>query len=148
VNRGQAGRLTELAERGLGNLRGRRVAVLGAAFKAGTDDLRDSPALRVVGELVARGAIVVVYDPLVGVDALRDALPADGVEIASTLADAIGDVEACLVTTLAPEFDELERLLRERNGTRPLVVDGRRGIAPAGFPDHGYVGVGRAASWS
>ena len=91
---------------------------------------------------------MVVYDPLVGVDGLRAALPSDGVEIASSLAEAIGDVEACVVTTLAPEFDELERLLRERNGTRPLIVDGRRGIAPAGFSEHGYVGVGRAGSWS
>lgn len=147
VNRNQAGRLAGLAERSLGGLRGRRIAVLGAAFKAGTDDMRDSPAVRVVGELLERGAVVAVYDPLVASERLRDALP-DGVEVRASLAAAIADADACLVTTLDPEFFQLDRLLRERNGTRPVVVDGRRGISAAGFPDSGYVGVGRAGPWS
>ena len=147
VNRKQAGRLAELTERSLGSLRGRRIAVLGAAFKAGTDDMRDSPAVRVVTELLERGAVVGVYDPLVAAERLRAALPG-GVGIHTSLAAAIADADACLVTTLDPEFFQLDRLLRERNGTGPVVVDGRRGIRASGFPESGYVGVGRASSWS
>jgi UDP-glucose 6-dehydrogenase len=121
--------------------------VLGAAFKAGTDDMRDSPGVRVVGELLERGAVVAVYDPLVAAERLRDALPG-GVDVRASLAAAIADADACLVTTLDPEFSQLDRLVRERNGTRPVVVDGRRGISAAGFSESGYVGVGRAGRWN
>lgn len=147
VNDSQPGRLAALTERVLGGIRGRRIAVLGAAFKAGTDDLRDSPSLRVVDELVERGAHVVVYDPLVPPERLRGVVAPD-VEVATSLRAAVADVAACVVTTLASEFAELERVLRDRNGARPVVVDGRRGIAATDFPVRGYAGVGRAGPWS
>ena len=147
VNRNQAGRLAGLAERSLGGLHGRRIAVLGAAFKAGTDDMRDSPAVRVVGELLERGAWSRSTTGSSRPSGCAMPLP-DGVEVCASLAAAIADADACLVTTLDPEFFQLDRLLRERNGTRPVVVDGRRGISAAGFPDSGYVGVGRAGPWS
>jgi UDPglucose 6-dehydrogenase len=137
VNDGQPARLIELAERALGPLDGRGIAVLGAAFKAGTDDLRHSPGLAVVRELVRRGASVTVFDPLVGHAALAPLLPAD-VVVAGTLDEAVAAAEACLVTTAAPEF----AALAERAGA-PMVVDGRRALDPAAF-DGSYVAIGRA----
>ncbi len=65
INTGRRGRVTELAGKACGgDLRGRRVAMWGAAFKAGTDDVRDSPALDVAAQLYGQGAAVTVYDPL------------------------------------------------------------------------------------
>ncbi len=74
VNESQPGRVVSATEEALGSLRGRQVAVLGVAFKGGTDDLRASPGLRIVEELLERGALVTVYDPLVGSAALGGAL--------------------------------------------------------------------------
>ncbi len=65
INTGRRKRVTELTGKACGgDLRGRRVAVWGAAFKAGTDDVRDSPALDVAAQLHGQGATVTVYDPL------------------------------------------------------------------------------------
>jgi UDPglucose 6-dehydrogenase len=147
VNDGQAARLVEIAERELGSLVGRRIAVLGAAFKAGTDDLRDSQGLRVVARLVERGALPVVFDPLVSAERLRAALP-ESAEAAATLEATLEDVEACLVTTIAPEFRALQTMERI-----PLVIDGRRDLSPERLARQGYAALGlgperKAATWS
>jgi nucleotide sugar dehydrogenase len=142
VNGAQAARLVERAESELGGLDGRRIAVLGAAFKAGTDDLRDSPALRVIEELARRNAAVVVYDPLVARERLAG-LNDGGVEVAGSLAEATDGADAVIVTTQAPEFRGLEGLVAQMNGTGPLVVDGRRALDPDAFAGGRYLGVGR-----
>jgi len=64
VNAGRPLRMVDLAEAGLGGLAGRRVAVLGLAFKQGTDDMRESPAIPIVRELQRRGAVVTAFDPV------------------------------------------------------------------------------------
>jgi nucleotide sugar dehydrogenase len=138
VNTAQASRLVDLAENALGSLAGRRIAVLGAAFKAGTDDLRHSSGLTVVQELRDRDALVTVFDPLVAADVLAAAVP-DGVVVADTLDDALDGAAACLVTTAAPEWEALDD-----HATRPLVVDGRRALDPARY-DGRYVAIGRAS---
>ena len=137
VNAGQALRLVRLAEAALGQLDGHRIAVLGAAFKAGTDDLRHSPARQVVSELDARRASVVVYDPLVSQEALEAWVPS-GVAVAATLDDALQGAAACLVTTAAPEWEALDG-----HKAHPLVVDGRRALDPARY-DGRYVAIGKA----
>jgi UDP-glucose 6-dehydrogenase len=138
VNAGQASRLVDLTENALGTLAGRRIAVLGAAFKAGTDDLRHSSGLTVVQVLHARGASVVVVDPLVATAALRAQVPT-GVAVAETLDEALDGAEACLVTTAAPEWSALDD-----HPAGPLVVDGRRALDPARY-DGRYVAIGRAS---
>lgn len=148
VNRGQSTRLVVQVERRLGSLEGRKIAVLGAAFKAGTDDLRDSPGLRVVAELLARGATVSVYDPLVAPERLRAALPASGADVAASLDEATRGVAACVVTTLEPEFGAVANLVSSANGNSPIVVDGRRALDPGDFAARRYLGVGRADEWS
>jgi UDP-glucose 6-dehydrogenase len=112
--------------------------VLGAAFKAGTDDLRHSSALAVVQELHDRGASVVVHDPLVAAATLTSHVPA-GVAVVDTLDGALEGAEACLVTTAAPEWDSLDG-----HPARPLVVDGRRALDPVRY-DGRYVAIGRAS---
>ncbi|MEQ8717554.1 MAG: nucleotide sugar dehydrogenase [Acidimicrobiales bacterium] len=127
VNDDQPRRVIDMTASALGDtLEGRRVTVLGVAFKAGTDDLRSSPGLRIVDELLARGASVTIFDPLVGADALSQQRE-QGVEVVGSLLDAISGCDACILTTLAPEFAEVAELT---GTTAPLVIDGRR-LLPA-----------------
>lgn len=130
VNEAQPSRL---AERIMGRVRldGATVAVLGIAFKAGTDDVRSSPALRLAREIAARGARVVTYDPLVA------GVP--GFDAASDLEAALGAASIWIVTTWAPEFADLPARAAS-SGT--VFVDGRRQYPPEGA---GYIGPGRSS---
>ncbi len=91
----------EKLEAALGPLAGRRIAVLGVAFKPGTDDTRDSPAIGVVRELAARGARVAVHDPM----ASSPELPA---VTAQTPLAAAAMADALVVATGWPEYAEIE----------------------------------------
>lgn len=141
VNDTQPARFVELADAALGGLAGVRCAVLGLAFKAGTDDLRASPALATIRALTARGAIVTAYDPLVDKDTLAAAGVTD-LALAPTIEDALADAHACLVTTADPAFAVLPELVAAASEP-PLVVDGRRALPPEGFPPGRYVAIGR-----
>ena len=103
---------------------GRRVALLGLAFKAGTDDLRESPALFVADQLVGKGIQVVAYDPMVA------ALHRDDIELASTAVEAAHGAHALVVVTGCPEFKDLvyEELAAVMAGRH--VVDACRVIEP------------------
>ncbi|MBI2322521.1 MAG: UDP-glucose/GDP-mannose dehydrogenase family protein, partial [Chloroflexi bacterium] len=143
VNAARADALVDLAERGVGALAGRAVAVLGLAFKPGTDDLRDSPSLAVVDRLRARGAVVRTYDPLVS----AAALPFDGaVAVCSCGADALAGADAAVIATAWPEFALWDWRALSRTMRRPVVIDGRgalRGVALP--PEVVYLPLGRGA---
>jgi UDPglucose 6-dehydrogenase len=99
-----------------------RVAVLGGAFKAGSDDVRDSPALAVASELHRRGAQVVVHDPQAG-DNVRRTHPQLGV--CASAEDAVRGAELVLVLTEWPEFAALDPVDLGRIVARRTVIDGR-----------------------
>jgi UDPglucose 6-dehydrogenase len=146
VNSGRPLRMVDLAEAGLGTLVGRRVAVLGLAFKQGTDDMRESPAIPIVRELQRRGAVVTAFDPVAADQATRTfgkAAP----RLAASLEEAVQDADAILLVTRWSDFGDLPRLIAARGGQPPLLVDGRRMINPHAVP--WYRGIGlreRAAS--
>jgi UDPglucose 6-dehydrogenase len=104
---------------------GKRVAVLGLAFKPGTDDVRNSRAIPVVEGLQEREAAVVAYDP-VAAGNMRDRFPE--IEYASSPSEALDGAAACLVTTEWEEFAALDEAF-DRMATQ-LVVDGRRVVRP------------------
>ncbi|MEV5338485.1 UDP-glucose/GDP-mannose dehydrogenase family protein [Streptomyces sp. NPDC052676] len=105
-----------------GDFLGRRVAVLGAAFKPDSDDIRDSPALNVAGQIQLQGADVRVYDPK-AMDNARRAYP--GLRYAASAAEAIADADVVLLLTEWEEFRSLDpETLRERVA-QPRIVDGR-----------------------
>jgi UDPglucose 6-dehydrogenase len=106
-----------------GSLAGRRIALWGLAFKANTDDMRESPALTVIEDLLAAGATVVVHDPV----ALHEARKRLGsrVEYAESGYDALRNADALAIVTdwneyRHPDFERIRSLLR-----RPVIVDGR-----------------------
>jgi UDPglucose 6-dehydrogenase len=143
VNELQMRRPVAKLQKHLGSLRGKRVALLGLAFKAHTDDLREAPSLVLASRLLAEGAEVVAWDPVADARALLK-----GVEFADSPAEAIAGADAAVVVTEWPELRELPwEELRESMRT-PLVIDGRNHLDAAAMRAHGfaYEGMGRAAS--
>jgi UDPglucose 6-dehydrogenase len=125
-----------------GSLDGRAVAAWGLTFKAGTDDLRSSPALEIAGRLMAEGARVQAYDPAVHGDA--PGLPG-GIEVHSDPYAACSGAEALVVLTEWEEFRwvDLDKV-RDRLA-EPRIVDARNLLDPGALRRLGfsYVGVGR-----
>ena len=141
VNETRAERIVDILASTIGLLQDRVVALLGLAFKPGTDDVRDSPALRLAERLHARGAVVVAYDPAVA-DLPRDAQGI--VTVRSGVADAVRGADAVVLTTAWPEFLDLDwhGLVAELGN--PVLVDARRALDPARRPPGlGYHPVGR-----
>jgi UDPglucose 6-dehydrogenase len=141
VNDLQKRRVVSKLQDRLGNLRGKKIALLGLAFKPNTDDMREAPSLVLASRLQAEGALVHAWDPLV------ESHPGlDGVVMEKSLLDAVRDADAAVIVT---EWPELESLASEevRQAMRtPLIVDGRNLLDPeaarsAGFD---YEGIGRA----
>lgn len=134
--------VVHLANR-LGQLQGARIALLGLAFKPGTDDLREASSLVLAARLAAEGATLVVHDPVVG-DHVLDLLPA-GTDKVARAADALVRADAAIVVTEWPEYLDLVRPELAGAMARPLLVDGRNLIDPEAAATAGFewVGVGR-----
>jgi UDPglucose 6-dehydrogenase len=120
INDRQPQRLLELLDEHV-DVTGKRVAVLGLAFKPGTDDIRNSRAIPVIEGLQARGAAVVAYDP-VATAAMRERFP--GIAYADSAAEALVDAHGAVVVTDWDEFAALDEAFDAM--TEPVVVDGRR----------------------
>ncbi len=119
-----------------GSIVGRRIAVLGAAFKPDSDDIRDSPALNVAAQMQLQGAQVRVTDPK-ALDNARKRWP--DLAFAETVADAVADAEVVMVLTEWPEYVGLDPVaLREQVAT-PRLIDGRNCLDPVTW---------RAAGWT
>ena len=122
VNDRQPERLLALMD-GHVDVAGARVAVLGLAFKPGTDDVRNSRAIPVIEGLQARDAAVAAYDPVAGAN-MRERFP--DIEYADTPAAALSEAVAAVVVTDWPAITALDE---EFDAMRtPVVVDGRRAI--------------------
>jgi len=126
VNAAQPLRIVELLERRIKGLKGRRVAVLGLAFKAGTDDIREAPSVKIVSELLRRKAVVRAYDPRAA-DNFRAMFP--GVEYFLKARDALDGADACLILTDWDEFRELSDADFRRMKNR-VIIEGRRVLDP------------------
>jgi UDPglucose 6-dehydrogenase len=131
-------------ERHLGPLRGRRIALLGLAFKANTDDMREASSLVLSARLLAEGADVVAYDPVAGDAAQRVLDPR--VELAGSMLDAVRGADAAVVVTEWGEFRSLPSAAVRASMATPLIVDGRNLLDPAQVRAAGfaYESVGRA----
>jgi UDPglucose 6-dehydrogenase len=143
VNELQKRRLIGKLQRHLGRLRGRRVALLGLSFKPHTDDTREAPSLVIASRLMAEGARVRVWDPVVdGAKVIPQA------EVAESVKDAVRDADAAVIVTEWPELERLARPEIRDLMARPLIIDGRNLLDPiqaraAGFA---YEGIGRPVS--
>lgn len=142
INADQPLRMVALLEKEL-SLAGKTVAVLGLAFKPGTDDLRESPALPLVAELRKKGAKVLVHDPIAMPHAKKRPEFRD-VVFAEDWAEALRKSDACCLVTAWPEYRSIQPTNFQKLMTRALVIDGRGVFEPAAMAAAGVVwrGVG------
>lgn len=142
INEYQASSFVKKVLKKLGKVRNKKIAVLGLAFKPGTDDLRESSAVKVVNALLKKGAKVRVYDP-VSEKGARKLVP--GAVFCPSVYEAAEKVEAIIVATEWPEFRELDLAKMRKLVRQPLIFDGRNIYHPQKVRDEGfeYVGVGR-----
>jgi UDPglucose 6-dehydrogenase len=143
VNELQKRRVVGKLKRHLGPLRGKTVALLGLAFKAGTDDMREAPSIVLASRLLAEGADVRAWDPVA--DGTK--LP-KGVEIVDDVLSAVRGADAAVIVTEWPELSDLASSEVREAMANPLIVDGRNLLDPeatrrAGFA---YEGIGRPTS--
>jgi len=141
VNEAQPGQVVALLRRQWGALVGRRVLVLGLAFKPDTDDVRESPSRRIVGDLLDGGAAVVAHDPVAMPNARR-AWP----ELAASYVDAwvpeLAAADAIVVLTCWPEYRDLLKPAIGESLRGKVIVDARRFFQPAEFAASIYLAIG------
>lgn len=125
------------------NLKKKKIAILGLAFKPNTDDMREAPSIVIINELIKYGAKIVAYDPVAMPNA-KNLLPS-GVEFAKTAYDAAKDADGVAILTEWNEFRQLD-LVKLAKCLKSLVIfDGRNIYEPARVKQLGfmYYGVGR-----
>jgi UDPglucose 6-dehydrogenase len=143
VNELQKRRVIQKLQKHLGKLRGKKVALLGLAFKAGTNDMREAPSIVLASRLAAEGAEVRAWDPVAKPGELIK-----GAVLCESVLEAVTGVDAAVIVT---EWDELRGLASPEVRAamaRPLIIDGRNLLDPAETRAAGfaYEGIGRQSS--
>jgi UDPglucose 6-dehydrogenase len=141
VNELQKRRVVQKLQKHLGKLRGKRIALLGLAFKPNTNDMREAPSLVLASRLLAEGAEVRAWDPVAKPEL-------QGVMLAPTPLQAVGGADAAVIVTEWPQLADIATAEVRDAMRHPLIVDGRnlldpRAVRAAGFA---YEGIGRAVS--
>jgi UDPglucose 6-dehydrogenase/GDP-mannose 6-dehydrogenase len=124
INHKQPQKVLDLLWKHYPDVEGLKVAVLGLAFKPGTDDMRESPSIPIINNLVADKAIVRAYDPIAEEQA-KHIFHGMDITYCVTVDDTVRSVDVILLLTRWPEFKDLSKIL-SRIGINPLIVDGRR----------------------
>jgi len=136
INLGRRDRIVTLAREALGELSGKRVAVLGAAFKPNSDDIRDSPSLAISGRLADEGAIVTVHDPVAMPNAAR---VRPDLRYADSVHQAAEGAEIVLHLTEWADYRVIDPQTLRAIVSRPVLIDGRCTLDAAAW---------RAAGWT
>jgi UDPglucose 6-dehydrogenase len=145
VNEEQRNRFMRKVRKALWTLKGKKLAVLGLAFKNGTDDLRESPAVAVTKALLKEGCSITAYDPAAMDRAAEEFGPSNTVRFASGAYEALDGADACLVLTEWEDFAALDLGRVKKLLRYPIVVDGRNLFDPALMEAAGlnYYSIGR-----
>jgi UDPglucose 6-dehydrogenase/GDP-mannose 6-dehydrogenase len=138
VNHAQPQEILSRLKQEFSSLQGVRVAVLGLAFRPDTDDMRESPAIPILRELIAQGAQVQAYDPVANQEA-RKIFPNGELRLCDELPEALRNAQAVVLVTRWAEFQKVPQLLAALE-PQPLVVDGRRMLAKDSVSR--YAGIG------
>ena len=146
VNEGQRSNIVHKLQAQLGTLEGRHIGVLGMAFKAETDDIRDSHSLPIVRHLLSLGAVLTVHDPGVKSPQQTGLAAAELPEVqwASSPYEAAQGKDALLILTAWPEYRKLDLKRVKDSLVYPLIVDGRNlfDLREMQALDIKYLGVG------
>lgn len=147
INAAQKKRFLAKVRSALWTLRGKRLGVLGLAFKGGTDDIRESPAIELVEMLLAEGCTICAYDPA-AMERAQQVLPAGpNLTYATGEYEAASEADALLILTDWKQFAQLDLHRLNQSLRYPIVVDGRNLYDPQVMLAHGftYMSVGRPA---
>jgi UDPglucose 6-dehydrogenase len=132
VNKAQPLKAVEFCKELLGSsLKGRRIAILGLAFKADTDDMREARVIPIINQLVKEGATVIAYDPVAISTAKK--IFHNKIQYAISVATCLKNAECCILVT---EWDEFKKLKPEdfiKNMKQAVLIDGRRIYDPEMF---------------
>ncbi|MGA9068877.1 MAG: UDP-glucose/GDP-mannose dehydrogenase family protein [Terracidiphilus sp.] len=145
INEDQRANFLKKLRTALWSLKDKHIAILGLAFKHGTDDIRESPALSIIREILAEGSYVSIFDPA-AMDKCQTILPESAqIRYASDEYDAVNDVHAMVILTEWPQFSNLDLARIHQTMRYPIVIDGRNLYSPASMSAAGfyYYSVGR-----
>lgn len=147
INEGQRHRFLRKVQSALWTLRGKHLGVLGLAFKGGTDDIRESPAVAIVQALLQQGCNITAYDPA-AMERTRELLN-DAIVYANSSYEAAHNADALLILTEWEEFANLDLARLRQELKYPIVIDGRNLYDPEMMASQGftYYSVGRAAAY-
>jgi UDPglucose 6-dehydrogenase len=145
VNELQKRRVMGKLEKHLGSLIGKRIALLGLAFKPNTDDMREATSLVLSARLQAAGAHISAFDPIAEEEARK---LIQGVRFADTAMDAVADADAIVLVTEWQEFRELDWAAVKAAMAGDVLVDGRNALDPVAVRAAGltYEGIGRGSA--
>ena len=148
INVNQKKRFLSKVRSALWTLRGKRLAVLGLAFKGDTDDIRESPAIDLVEMLLAEGCIVVAYDPAAMTRAASRLPASRQMRYATSVEEAATDADALLILTDWQEFARIDLVQLHEAMRYPIIVDGRNLYDPQHMVDNGftYLSIGRPSA--
>lgn len=148
INATQKKRFLSKVRSALWTLRGKRLAVLGLAFKGDTDDIRESPAIDMVQMLLAEGCCVCAHDPAAMKRAMAEIPAGETMIYANSIEEAAQDADAVLILTDWPEFAKLELSKLKKLLRYPIVIDGRNLYDPSVMQESGftYLSVGRSTA--
>jgi len=131
VNEQQIERAVEIVKSKLGDLQGKKVAVLGLSFKPDTDDMREARSVPFINQMLCEGADVIAYDP-VAIPNAKSVL-GNKIQYAHSAIECVKAADCCVLVT---EWDEFKKLKPEdfvQNMRQPILIDGRRIYDPAEF---------------
>ncbi len=138
INQEQQQRFLRKARSALWTLKGKRMGVLGLAFKGGTDDIRESPAVALVGALLKEGCEVAAYDPA-AMERAREVLPEAGITYVESAYEAAAGSDALLILTDWEEFAALDLARLHRALRYPIMLDGRNLYDPKMMSEGGFI---------
>ncbi len=128
INADQTIHVVSLLKKELPDIKGKRIALLGLAFKPGTDDMRFAPSIRIAHHLIDEGASVIGYDPVAEIEAEK--ILGNSIDYASGVEEALYDADAAIIIT---EWDEISTIKVEdfkKYMKTPIIIDGRRVYNP------------------
>lgn len=148
VNNNQKELFLSKVRSALWTLRGKKLAALGLSFKAGTDDIRESPAIDIIQRLLEEGCRICAYDPVTTEKAASVLPPSDSLQYVSSAYEAADGADAVLILTDWPEFSNLDLDSLKAMMRFPICIDGRNLYRPSEMLRYGftYVSTGRPAA--
>ena len=124
VNEEQPKQILSILKKHFSSLKRVRIAILGLAFKPGTDDMRESPAIPIIKELLSRKAKITAFDPVVK-NSVQNNFGSDNIMYCNSLDKAIQDVEVIILLSRCEDFRAIPEMLSNHK-PQPLFIDGRR----------------------